>query len=332
MSFVKHERWTEAEIDALPPGEHDYFDRKSGLLFNQGDDLFGALAKALSAFANSGGGHLILGVTDEGVPDGVPTHNNRTPIKDWLEQKIPHLLSYSLADFRVHIAERSNPSRIPANREIVVIDIGDSALAPHQCAYGGGEAKKYFYYYRQAGQSAPAPHFHLELLRQRLVSPVLESKLVTLTPGRMERTDEGIFLTAYLQFRVENVGRVAAYKWQLDLVEVAGHPKNRSHDYRFRRQDYPAGMTSGNGGIRVDDTILPGCSLDEPKDFGVLLKPADQNREAVLGEVNHLLSHLVIAFRVATETSPGEIKRVALSTVLNAQELADRVLAALQHA
>ena len=27
MSTVKRERWTESDVDALPPGEHDYFDR-----------------------------------------------------------------------------------------------------------------------------------------------------------------------------------------------------------------------------------------------------------------------------------------------------------------
>ena len=62
--FVKQEQWTEAQAKALPPGEHDYFDRKSGLLFNDPNKLLDALAKAASAFANSGGGHLLLGVDD----------------------------------------------------------------------------------------------------------------------------------------------------------------------------------------------------------------------------------------------------------------------------
>src|SRR5947209_7489241 len=102
MSIAKRERWTEADIDALPAGEHDYFDRKSGKLFrgNRGE-LLATLAKAISAFANSGGGHLVLGVDDAGVPDGIPALEGRTPIREWLEQQIPELVNYPIQDFRV---------------------------------------------------------------------------------------------------------------------------------------------------------------------------------------------------------------------------------------
>src|SRR3974390_3860089 len=73
--FVKKEQWTEEEVLALPAGEHDYFERKSGLLFDDPagpNKLYDALAKAASAFANSGGGHLVLRVADDGSIDGVP--------------------------------------------------------------------------------------------------------------------------------------------------------------------------------------------------------------------------------------------------------------------
>src|SRR3712207_1043299 len=113
MNAVKRERWTEADIAALPPGEHDYFERKSGRLFDNPGDLLGTLAKAISAFANSGGGHIVLGVDDVGNPDGVPPAQGQTPVREWLEQKIPSLVAYPLADFRVHIVERSAQSRIP---------------------------------------------------------------------------------------------------------------------------------------------------------------------------------------------------------------------------
>jgi hypothetical protein len=54
LNMVKREKWTEADIEALPNGEHDYFERKSGRLFSDRGELLGALAKALSAMANSG--------------------------------------------------------------------------------------------------------------------------------------------------------------------------------------------------------------------------------------------------------------------------------------
>jgi hypothetical protein len=131
MSFIKKERWIESEVDALPAGEHNYFERKSGALFADKGELLGKLAKTISAMANTGGGYIILGVDDAGVPDGVPQAEGRTPIKDWLEQQIPFLVDYALSDYRVHIVERSIPSRIPVDKEVVVIDVGDSPLAPH---------------------------------------------------------------------------------------------------------------------------------------------------------------------------------------------------------
>jgi Putative DNA-binding domain len=213
MNAVKRERWTEADVDGLPLGEHEFFDRKSGLLFADKEALQATLAKALSAFANSGGGHLILGVDDAGLPDGVPQTEGRTPVREWLEQKIPHLVEYALSDFRVHVVERAASSRIPADRDVVVVDVGDSALAPHQCNFGGDHARKYVYYHRQGGRSEPAPHFYLELLRQRLVSPILEAKFVGVSAENLKRTSGGIFLAMRLRFSIENIGRMAAYKW-----------------------------------------------------------------------------------------------------------------------
>src|ERR1700680_2996122 len=94
IMFAKRERWTEAELDALPAGEHDFFERKSGQLFSNRGEFFHTVAKAISAFANSGGGSLILGVQDTGTPDGLPLDEGRTPIREWLEQKIPQLVEY----------------------------------------------------------------------------------------------------------------------------------------------------------------------------------------------------------------------------------------------
>src|SRR6266480_1931445 len=155
---MKRERWTEPDLLSLPSGENDRFDRKSGALL---DDPASprTLAKALSAFANSGGGHLIIGVKDDGTIDGVPKiRRGRTSTKDWLEQIIPELVSHSLQDFRVHEVEADTPSVIPVDRVVIVIDVGDSMLAPHQDIF-----TKY-YYHRSGGRSEPAPHHYLEML------------------------------------------------------------------------------------------------------------------------------------------------------------------------
>lgn len=141
MGEIKKERWTEAEVVALPAGEHDFFDRKNGALMSTAD-FRKDMAKAISAFANSGGGHLLLGVRDDGTFDGVPPiAKGRMPTRQWLEQIIPNLVSFPLEDFRVHQVEPDTPSAIPAGTVVIVVDVGDSVLAPHQAM----DAKLYYY-------------------------------------------------------------------------------------------------------------------------------------------------------------------------------------------
>jgi hypothetical protein len=109
LNIVKREKWTEADVDELPAEEPDVFERKSGELFANRGKFLDVVAKALSAFANSGGGSLILGVNDDGTPDGLPPLVGQTAMRDWVEQTIPHLLDYPLADFRVHTVIKSDP-------------------------------------------------------------------------------------------------------------------------------------------------------------------------------------------------------------------------------
>jgi hypothetical protein len=332
MNIVKRDKWTEADIDALPPGEHDYFDRKSGQLFGNPDKLLGALAKACSAFANSGGGHLVLGVDDARIPDGVPTTiEGRTSTRDWLEQKVPHLVEYALADFRVHVVIPSAPSRIPPDKHIIVIDIGDSALAPHQCNYGGGDARKYVYYYRQAGRSEPAPHFYLELLRQRLTNAVLAVTLESIIPDKIKRTDVSIFLAMRFHFSIENVGRVAAYKWQVQIREWEGEIAGREQDYVFGIKNFPQGMTFA-GSYRIDDTILPGGFSDQDIRFGIFMRPSSESRVDIESEIDRVLPPVRMGFRIATETSSGDIQHVELRSVVHVRELAEFVVTQLQSA
>src|SRR5882672_9914944 len=98
MSSRMRERWKEEDVVALPPGEHDYFDRKSGRIFAD-PDFRKDFAKALSAFANSGGGHLVMGVANDGTFDGCEPVRGRTSTREWLEQIIPELVAEPLTKF-----------------------------------------------------------------------------------------------------------------------------------------------------------------------------------------------------------------------------------------
>jgi hypothetical protein len=251
-----------------------------------------------------------------------------TVTRDWLEQKIPHLVEYPLSDFRVHVAEPAMLSRIPSGRQVIVIDVGDSPLAPHQCMHGGGSGSKHMYYHRRGGRSEPAPHFYVELLRQRLVSPVLEATLSEIVPVKAARVGEAVFLAMRLRFTVKNIGRVTAYKWQLVLTEVRGRLEQRIRDYRIGTRDYPEGWGMP-GSIRLDDTILPGCAIEEDKDFGLFLRPSRLSVETIDDEMDSLLRPLVFMFRVATEVSPGSVESASVREAVYARRLAGFIVSAV---
>ena len=130
------------DVLALPTGEHDWFERKAGAVYDPKDlsGIRGALAKASCAFANTGGGSLVLGIEDDGTTfDGLPPTHGSTLTREWIEQLVPNLMSYPLVEFRVHeVQPETTASTIPGGRAVIVVDVGDSPAAPHQCDYGGG--------------------------------------------------------------------------------------------------------------------------------------------------------------------------------------------------
>ena len=322
LNIVKREKWSEADVDELPAEEPDVFERKSGELIdfaNQGKFL-DAVAKALSAFANSGGGSLILGVKDDGTPDGLPPLVGQTAMRDWVEQKIPDLLDYPLADFRVHTVIKSDPSRIPDSSEVIVIDVGDSAAAPHQ------SKRDKIYYRRVGGRSVPAPHFYLEQLRQRLTNPTLEFKLKKIEDADVYEHDDGLLLRVQLKFEIENVGRVAAYDWQLSVRTITNEKSILPNGLlmiilelylRRKEKDYVLHP------YHLAEPFCPDAKFIESQEFGCHLRPKAHTGEAVREEIEALLDGAEFAYQLATETSPGELISIPLSPVLDVDAIVD---------
>jgi len=319
---VKRERWTESDIVALALEEPDIFERKSGQLLDDMGKFLDTAAKALSAFANSGGGHLILGVEDDGALTGLNPLMGKEPMRDWLEQKIPTLLDYSLSDFRVHTAEPASTSAIPAGKIIIVIDVGDSSLAPHQ------SKRDKFYYHRVGGRSVPAPHFYLDLLRQRLANPHLEFTLDQVIVDGAEKYDRGIFVALKFRFTIQNRGRVAAYKWGL-TPKIMYHPDDEIFPHIFfGRPNFPV-MRNGPGGISIDDTILPDHNRDYTSDVGITLRPSGHSEDDIESALEYALRELSIVYQLATETSPGDPITLKPIDKLDINKSVEKILAAI---
>jgi hypothetical protein len=310
MTGPKRDRWTEAEVIALPAGEHDYFDRKSGGILTD-PDFRRDMAKVLCALANSGGGHVVIGVEDDGTLSGVPALRGRTSTREWLEQVIPNLVSFPLEDFRVHQVEPATPSLIPADRVVLVVDVGDSVLAPHQT-----EGTR-TYYYREGGHSKPAPHFYLETLRNRLTRPTLGVSLRDLRRSNAYPWRDGVFVETRLGFVVTNTGRVAAYKWAVIVEGTDGDAPGRESDYLFSFSQFPGSARGRSSSISLDDTILPGLRRYFEADFGFLLRSPAHDHDGILRELKTVVSpDLVLRYRIVTETSPGETIRTPLASII----------------
>lgn len=168
--------WDEDYLLGLPL-ENDTLERKGSTLLdlslpqaNEGKVL-NELAKQLSAFANTGGGRVIYGLTDKGEVDhgGVSRIlRGRRSTKEWLEDLIPSLTDYEIVGVNVYeITGKEADSKIHSSRAIYVVDIPDSDRAPHQ------SKKDYKYYVRLGAKSEPASHRLIEDIRNRAKHPIV---------------------------------------------------------------------------------------------------------------------------------------------------------------
>ncbi|WP_199556369.1 AlbA family DNA-binding domain-containing protein [Sandaracinobacteroides hominis] len=305
---MKRECWTEADVLALSLEESDAFDRKSGRSLDKGGDLH-FLSKILSAMANSGGGHIILGAEDDGELTGLPERWGRQLTKDWLENKIPDLLSYPLSNFRVHTVARAVDSKIPLDRVVCVIDVGDSQAAPHQARDG-------IYYHRVGGQSQPARHFYLELLRNRLTGPMLSVVGHLCDIERVEMRGDAAVISLRLHIKISNEGRAPAYHWRTLLYA------NLGGDTAIERSV----QTLVPSGIEIGDrTILPGDARLSQIIIGLTLEGVKGRPIQVLHDFNNMVAPLSLKVRMATEVGITEDFELPYGSMLARDDFVDRV-------
>jgi len=279
MGYLR-DSWTEEGVLSLPSGqEHRDLERKAGALADDQHEFRKELAIALSAFANSGGGNIVLGQRDDGTFDGVPPfaprQQSRTSFREWLEQIAPNLVRYPLEEIKIHTVQGAPAnSLIPEDRTVIVIDIGDSRLAPHQAAFPPDNPQ---YYYREGGRSVPAPHHYLEVLRNRLVAAVLTPKLASVgIRTAFPYTDGRYVLELDVVFHVSNSSRIACHEWTLD-VQFSGGPR-----YITNREIREIGRTDG---VQFNRTILPTRTAAHHAYIGIALLQAHSLRNQLHGEL-----------------------------------------------
>lgn len=198
--------WTEERIEALPK-EDNTFERKASALFatsGNGVDRFrDEIAKQLSAFANSGGGSIILGADDitGKIDGGLPLiAKGRATTKDYLEDIIIGLTDEKILGLNVvEVLPSDDKSRIAQGNAVFVIEVPDSDHAPHQ------STRDHKYYVRLGSKSQPASHRIIEDIRNRVRHPKLEIVGMEV----YKATHDGS-LRLELKVRVRNLSRLRA--------------------------------------------------------------------------------------------------------------------------
>lgn len=157
--------WNANDLKLLPCVEDELHEYKSSKI--DITSLPDKIGKAASAFWNSGGGLFVIGVDDNGNPNGgISTMRGSTPIKDWIDQILLSKVEPQ-AIYKVHTIDISTDGKA-----IILVAFAPSEIGPHMAS-----DKKY--YIRAGSLSVPASHFIVESIRARrsLKYPILRHVL-----------------------------------------------------------------------------------------------------------------------------------------------------------
>jgi hypothetical protein len=313
--------WEEDDVLALPPGETDGFERKGARLLdltisgvNQ-DDVFNELAKQLSAFANTGGGQIIYGVTDGGAVDngGVArTVKGRQSTEEWLEDVIPTLTDYEIVGFNVYeIAPKTSRSAIDANKSLYVVDVPDSERAPHQ------SKRDCKYYVRLASKSQPASHRLLEDIRNRVRHPrveVYDPRILDATyVADPNQSRDSLRIT--LEVGVRNIGRILAA--HTALLFAGSTPLSLSlgggDEHYVRSSAKP-----GTGLIELRSPLFPEMEIRVRLSFAMqalVLRPTSAHRKGLLeiGDTN--MNDATLAITSFADSAPPRQQEFKFSEI-----------------
>ena len=317
--------WDEARLLALEPQEHDFQEFKSTPYMwdpNGGrvrGDFLDNLSKQLSAFANAGGGHLLLGVEDDGAIDGgVPIDLRPNGTREWLEDVIPGLLDPQLKTFNVfEIRGRGPDSAIQPGHAVYAIVLPTSEDAPHQ-------ARDRRYYLRIAGKSRPMAHRHILDIMHRAQHPeVLVDRVDPYGQPELIRDDPRgpkvlLRLRATMHNRGKSLAQHVGCEFVLPRFSVDSECRRRMLDHHgVRLSQAPGDVTFF---FYHPTPVFPTQLLS----FGEVWICIHQNNLGHYREGN-----VVLSWRVFADAAPKQIGRVdvrAYSAVQRGLKLVEEAL------
>ncbi|MDD2814395.1 MAG: ATP-binding protein [Thiotrichaceae bacterium] len=145
--------------DNVPEDVHLDYKASEALSLSEKNEIL----KDISSFANSDGGIIIYGISEDKLKNcillddtGIPAFAGKTPIKEWIEKIVDSGINPKISGLQVNLISSENGKDTLA----LAISIPKSAAAPHQSS-----DKKY--YKRSNSQSNPMEHYEIEDVRNR---------------------------------------------------------------------------------------------------------------------------------------------------------------------
>lgn len=207
--------WNEADLRRLiaeQVQESIGLDYKASAALGQQDRLKREIAKDLSAFANSAGGVIVYGMTENGhVPTEVEPIDLQALSKEWLENVAISNIQPRIDGLHVNPVQLTG---VNAGRVAYVVTIPQSYTA-HQAA-------DHRYYKRFNFQSVPMEHYEVQDTMNRGKTPIIDVRI----EPRLERDDRNTDTHIYaLHVWLDNRGAVAAK----NIKVVLGFPEQVRH-------------------------------------------------------------------------------------------------------
>ena len=182
-NHMKQDEFTRFDLTNVPSKEDDRFEFKSSRTLQK--DLGKKIAAAVSAFGNSGGGILVVGVDKEGKPDGgIPIRVERQERRDWVDQ-IVHQVEPTPA-YDIRFIQTASDEKSGESRAVLLVWVGESRAGPHM-------APDRRYYIRAGALTVPAPHFIVEAIwAKRYFSEPRLTHLIRSRPDDEETVQIGL--------------------------------------------------------------------------------------------------------------------------------------------
>lgn len=150
-----------------------HLDYKAPQSLEKNDKRRNELAKDVSAFANSAGGIIIYGITENNIekhlPEKIEPLSRKLIDKEWIEQTIQSRIQPKIDDILIHAIEIDGDS----DKVVYVIEIPQSTTA-HQ-------SHDHKYYKRHNFNSIPMYDYEIRDTLNRLKNPKIELQFKVIT-------------------------------------------------------------------------------------------------------------------------------------------------------